>query len=74
MDNSFVEQMREFFKGCIISVTAGQCKEVSALVKYMPTNRSKYHSEIHGSDTQTVLSPAQRKRLATMAKMEYYIE
>ena len=47
----------------------GKCHKFG---KYKPTKRSKYHSEIHGSEENPLLSKSQRKKLATDAKIEYY--
>lgn len=69
---SVVEEMRKFFQGCIISLTVEQCRNVDAIVKYKPSKRSKYHSEIHGSESVPLLSKSQRKKLAAEAKIEYY--
>lgn len=71
-DESVIEDMHKFFRGCIISLSVEQCREVDAIVKYKPSNRSQYHSEIHGSETVPLLSKSQRKKLATGAKIEYY--
>lgn len=71
-DEEVIRKMQEFFRGCIVSLTVEQCKNVDAVIRYMPTKRSKYHSEIHGSDEKKLLNPSQRKKLASVAKMEYY--
>lgn len=71
-DKSVIEEMHKFFRGCIISFTVEQCKEVNAIVKYKPTDRSNYHSEIHGTETVPLLSKGQRKKLAAGSKIEYY--
>lgn len=71
-DKRVIEEMQKFFYGCIISLTVEQCRKVDAIVKYKPTTRSKYHSEIHGSKEVPLLNKSQRKRLADVAKMEYY--
>lgn len=71
-DKSVIEEMHKFFKGCIISLRVEQCKNVDAIVKYKPSQRSKYHSEIHGSEEKPLLSKSQRRKLATAAKIEYY--
>lgn len=60
------------FNGCIVSLNVEQCRSVNAIVKYKPSQRSKYHSEIHGSENTPLLSKSQRKKLAEVAKMEYY--
>lgn len=71
-DETVIEDMKSFFRGCIVSITVGQCKNVEAVVKYKPTKRSIYHTEIHGSEEVALLNPGQRKKLASAAKMEYY--
>ena len=71
-DEDVIREMQEFFRGCIVSLTVEQCKNVDAVIRYMPTKRSKYYSEIHGNDEKKLLNPSQRKKLASVAKMEYY--
>lgn len=71
-DETVIKEMQKFFRGCIISVTAGACKDAKAVIQYKPTKRSIYHSEIHGSKDVALLDSGQRKKLASVAKMEYY--
>ena len=71
-DNDVIEAMKQFFTGRIVSFTVQNCKNVEAVVKYKPTKRSQYHSEVHGSEDKILLSPSQRKKLAKVAKIEYY--
>ena len=52
--------------------TVEQCRDVDAVIKYKPSKRSEYHSEIHGSEEVPLLSKSQRKKLAERAKIEYY--
>lgn len=66
-----ISYMKDVFEGCIISVTAKQCKDVKACIKYCPTARSKYHSEIHGASDRVILDSGQAKRLARQAVIEY---
>ncbi|MCI5595471.1 MAG: hypothetical protein MR380_01915 [Lachnospiraceae bacterium] len=73
-DCTVIEDMQKYFNGCIVSLTVEQCKNVNAVIRYKPTKRSIYHSEIHGNEEKAVLSPSQRKKLASMAKIEYYEE
>lgn len=64
------QQMAERrFKGTLASLAVGECRQVDAIVKYLPGS-SKYHSEIHGSDTVKILSDAQAKKLAMLAHIE----
>lgn len=69
-----IKKMNEKFTGCIVSLNVGNCREVNANVKYIPTKSNKYHSEIHGSETNIKLDKIQRYRLAQMAKKEYMEE
>lgn len=70
-DDDVIKEMQKFFTGCIVSFTVQNCEDVDAVVKYMPTARSKYHSEVHGSKEKILLSPSQCRRLAQVAKIEY---
>ena len=53
----------------IVSVTVPLCRSIDAYLKYLPTS-NKYHSEIHGSETNVVLSNRQARQLANNAKIE----
>lgn len=66
-----VEKMKESFSGCIISLSVRDCRDVDAVVKYLPSKNSAYHSEIHRSDTVVLLSKSQRVHLAAVASKEY---
>ncbi len=65
-DYLVVENMNKRFEGNIVCVTVEDCRNVHAKVKYKPSHSSKYHSEIHGSDT-VILSRSQAKQLASCA-------
>lgn len=71
-DDDVIEEMKKFFAGCIVSFTVQNCKEVDAVIKYKPTSRSKYHSEVHGSEDKILLSSGQCRKLAQAVKIEYY--
>ncbi len=66
-----INSMREVFDGSIVSIKVGQCYDVGALVKYCPSKRSKYHSEIHRNEETARLTDSQAKRLADLAEIEY---
>lgn len=68
-DENVVIEMKKFFIGRIIAITAGQCQKVNAKVLYKPTKRSVYHSEIHGGEKQIILSPSQRRLLARQSRL-----
>lgn len=70
-DDAVIEDMKTQFTGRIISVNAKQCREVQAVVQYCPTKRSRYHSEIHGSVENKLLTKSQRRKLAQSAKIEF---
>lgn len=67
--NTVIDNMRLYFFGYIISVIYKDCDDCNAVVKYLPTNRSKYHSEIHGSNNVKLLSQSQCKHLARVANI-----
>lgn len=66
-----VNFMRKNFVGVIVSVTVEDCNTVQAYVKYCPSSANEYHSEIHGSKTEIMLSDAQALSLARKAKLEF---
>ncbi|MBQ7635815.1 MAG: hypothetical protein IJS80_00770 [Lachnospiraceae bacterium] len=68
-EKTTLTQMRMFFYGTIVGVLAGDCKTCGAELRYLPTKRSKYHSEIHGSENRVMLSQAQCKYLASVARV-----
>lgn len=66
-----VSEIRKRLHGCIVSVTAGDCWETDAIVRYLPSKNNPYHSEIHGSETEALLTKVQRFHLASQAVVEY---
>ena len=68
-DEEVLKYMRKSFIGRFISVTVGLCHRINAKVIYKPTKRSIYHSEIHGSEKQIVLTPAQRRFLSLNCRL-----
>lgn len=69
-----VKKMKTSFSGCIISFSVRNCRDVDAVVKYLPSKANKYHSEVHGSDNVALLSKSQRFHLAEAANEEYMEE
>lgn len=70
-ENQIINTMKNEFTGSIVSVKVKHCKNVSAYVKYKPSTRSKYHSEICGSKEVDSLSAGQRKKIAKNAVVVY---
>lgn len=64
-----ISDMKVFFKGTIISIFAEDCFSCKALLKYLPTRRSLFHSEIHGGEGRILLSQSQCKHLAKNARI-----
>jgi len=62
-----IRDMHYFFYGTIISVLVKNCTECKAVLKYLPSKRSRYHSEIHGAEDRILLSQSQCKHLAQNA-------
>lgn len=69
-DREAIDVMRAKFIGHIVSVTCAQCTAVGAIVKHCPNKKNRFHSEIHGSATETVLDLDQREELAEVAILE----
>ncbi len=57
------------FEGKVVSVTVEECKNVEAVVKHRPSERSLKHSEIHKSEKELLLTNRQAKELAKCAKI-----
>ena len=68
-DGEVINNMRLYFYGSIISVLVRDCDSCKAVLRYLPTRRSEYHSEIHGSDDRAILSQSQCKYLARVARV-----
>ena len=68
-EDNVLYDMRLFFYGTIISILVRDCCECKAVLKYLPTRRSIYHSEIHGEENRVLLSQSQCKHLAKSAKI-----
>ena len=66
-----VEKMKKTFSGCIVSWSVRDCRDVDAVVKYLPSKDNEYHSEVHSSDTVVLLNKSQRFHLAQVANEEY---
>ena len=61
-DSDVLKSMENAFSGSVISFTVGDCREEKAIVLYKPT-KNIFHSEVHGSYDNPVLSSSQRKHL-----------
>ena len=55
-------------EGDIYTVTYHDCDEVDAVVLPLPTRDDAYHCEIHGSDTEILLTDVQAKMLSLVAR------
>ncbi len=55
-------------RGTIVYISVGDCYNENAVLKYLPTQKNIYHSEIHGSEERIILSNGQAKRLAGLAR------
>lgn len=62
-----ITSMKKHFKGNIIMLFSGDCFAVHAVVRYLPSKKNPYHSEIHGSETELLLSKSQRLYLSRRA-------
>ena len=66
-DMEVVNNMKKSFFGDFVYVTVGSCKECNSIVKYFPSSRSIYHSEIHRNENIKLLTQSQAKYLADNA-------
>lgn len=67
-DSDVVDNMRKNqFEGKIVSLNVQQCYSVNALVKYLPSRKNIYHSEIHKDENTRLLSDSQCRNLVKMA-------
>ena len=64
-----INSMHSKFIGHIVSVYAKNCYSIGAFLRYLPSKYNIYHSEIHGSKTNVLLSKSQRYYLAQKAKI-----
>ncbi len=67
-DRDVLSSMQERFTGNIISLLVLDCISVNALVRYLPSKKNKYHSEIHGSEKSKLLTKSQRLYLSRQSK------
>lgn len=68
-DDEVIAEMKKSFIGKIVSVTVNLCRKANAYIIYKPTKRSIFHTEIHGSSQQIVLSASQRRYLSLNCKV-----
>lgn len=68
-DIEAISYMKKRFIGSIISVYVKNCESIGAVVRFLPSKKNPYHSEIHGSNDNVLLSKSQRRYLATHARI-----
>jgi hypothetical protein len=66
-DEEKVKDMSRRFTGNIVSLYAKNCFDTGAVIRYLPSEANRYHSEIHGSEENILLSKYQRRILAQKA-------
>lgn len=66
-----LEAIKNRLQGYIVSFTVPLCKSVRVCLRYCPSDGNTYHSEIHGSNTQIVLSDEQALLLGRGAVLEF---
>ena len=66
-DDIVMNYMISFFYGTVIGIYVKECVDCGAVVRYLPTKRSRFHSEIHGSEDRKLLNQSQCKYLAEKA-------
>lgn len=68
-DQEVVLDMSKKFIGRIIYLYTKNCKDVGAILRYLPSSTNPYHSEIHGNETTPLLSKNQRLYLAKKSRI-----
>lgn len=66
-DHEVTEDMHKRFSGNIIRVYVKNCTDIGAVTLYLPSKKDPYHSEVHGSRTNKLLSKQQRLFLSRKA-------
>lgn len=66
-DNEVKADMHKRFSGMIVRLYAKNCTDTGAVLKYMPSRNNPYHSELHGSSINKLLSKQQRLFLSRKA-------
>lgn len=66
-----VESMKTRLEGYIVSFPVSLCNFTQVYLRYLPSRDNPYHSEMHGSETDVVLSDVQALLLARSATLEY---
>ncbi len=69
LDEDVAADMKQRFSGRIVYLYVKNCADAGAVVKYLPSRKNIYHSEIHGNAKTPLLSKSQRRFLAGKAKL-----
>lgn len=69
-DDEVITYVKDAFEGNIVSIKVLHCNDINAFIRHLPSERSEFHSEIHGSNIKKVLSDGQAKNLARLATLE----
>ena len=68
-DREGIDDMSKRFTGRMISLYVKNCLDIGALVRYRPSEKNIYYSEIHGNAEKPLLSKSQRYQLARKARI-----
>ena len=66
-DEEVKSEMKTRLTGIIVKFYVRTCNEIGACLRYMPSKKNLYHSEIHGSNDTVLLSKHQCFYLAKRA-------
>lgn len=66
-----IASIKARLNGLIVSFSIPACKTAQVYLKYLPSSGNPFHSEIHGSQTEVMLSDIQALQLARAARLEY---
>lgn len=68
-DKLVIEDMRKWFVGMIVYWNVAVCRDVGAIVRYKPTTRSIFHTEIHSGENRVLLTASQARAIAKRVKV-----
>ena len=68
--NDCLKTMKQKFEGIIVSVLVNQCNKLQIKICYCPSKNNEYHTELHQSDDERLLSDIQAYCLAKLAVIE----
>ena len=69
-----IEYTKAHLQGYIVSISVVACNTINAKLRYLPSKKNPFHSEIHGSETEIELSDVQAYLLSRQAQIVFESE